>query len=493
MKPEEIAQELLRRRGEERCRYYVPNGTLEKYIKLIGEGRHFVYILSAGNGVGKTAGLMNIMANIAWPGINREWFMGPIFESWPFPKRGRIVSESKNMEETGAIDEEIKAWWPKGRYQGSKNGKQYTSLYTTDTGWMFDKMSYEQEPKEFESATLGLAGFDEPPPKPIFDATVARMRKGGIILMPESPICESAQAQRDVSWIYEELVDSQDKDTVIVYGDSEDACIEHGVRGHLKHENLERMWAKWSKDTLLARKSGRPMHFANSILGRSFVREVHIIEDTAEPPAGSQFGMTVDPADGKPYAIGWWWVDPRGHIVFDYEWPEEDWVRVVKSRPPLPRMEQYLPIFRKYEAGRRMEWRIMDRHFGNNRNIRTGRTLIEDWSQDFGIDFSLSYDCENEMETGILKTLDYLAFDRERPLNAMNIPCLYMKRRCRNIIKSVENWARKVDPNTFVAGPDTKSPYKDFCDVVRYTCMARPQVYISRPILHRQAVYAVGR
>ena len=508
LRPEQGNNELFRRQKDEKLRFFVPNGRQSEFIGLVGEGKHFIYILSAGNGIGKTALAINILGNIFWPGINfgcaekgsldkrpaGSWFQGTLFDSWPYPKRARIVTEAKNNDETGAIDQEIKHWWPKGRYRGIKGGKQYVSLYEIDNGWVMDKMSYEQEPKEFESSTLGLAIFDEPPPKPIFDATVARMRMGGIIIIPMTPIAESAQAQRDVSWIYEDLVDSKDKDTVILYGDSEDACKQHGVRGHLEHEHLERMWSKFSKDQLLARKSGRPMHFSNSIFGGSFDRQVHVIPDDTLPPPGSQFGMTTDPADGKPYALAWWWVDPRGHVVFDYEWPEDDWIKLVKSHPNLPDMKEYLPIFRKYEAGRHMEHRIMDRHFGNNRSVRTNRTLQEDWAEPpYNINFSLSYNMDNEVQTGILKVLEYLKYDKTKPLNGMNLPRVYAKERCKNIIKSLEKWSRKIDPNTFVAAPDPKSPYKDFCDVVRYTLMSNPEVYVRRSFAPKSQGYVLGR
>src|SRR3990167_6338759 len=59
----------------------------------------------------------------------------------------------------------------------SKAGRQFNALWKTDTGFSFDILSFEQDPKEFESKTLGWAWFDEPPPKAIFDATVARIRR----------------------------------------------------------------------------------------------------------------------------------------------------------------------------------------------------------------------------------------------------------------------------------------------------------------------------
>lgn len=477
--------EIARRKEEERCRYFVPHEGQRKAIQRVGEGKHLIYLISTGNWWGKTATVMNIAANVTW-GPQSKWFNYPIFEKWPYPKRGRIITESKNVDEIGAIDEEIRVWWPKNRYQGSKGGRQYISTYKTDTDWIWDKMTYEQDPKEFEASTIGIQIFDEPPPRPIFYAALSRMKRGAIFLI-------SMTSLAGAEWIFEEggLLDNED--VCVIYGDIEENCSTHGRGGVLEHANIEKMLSSQPKEEREARKTGKPLQMMNTIFGGLFVPEVHIIEDNIGPPAGSQFGMTADPADGKPYAIGWWWVDPRGHLVFDNCWPEEPWVKLLRDRKPLPKMEEYLPIFKQYEVGRRMEWRILDRHFGRNRNVLTGKTLIEDWRDLYGIEFEPSYDVENEMTMGIMKVNEYLRFDKDRPLNGMNLPRIYVKRRCKNIITSLEKWGRKVDPAKFVSVPDRDSPYKDFCDVVRYTCMKQPEVYVSRPFQQNTPGYVLGR
>lgn len=463
------------------------------FIRVVGEGKHFIFILSAGNGLGKTAGLMNIVANIVW-GPQNEWFKYPLYEAWPFPKRIRVVTEAKNVEEIGAIDQEIKRWWPLGKYKASKSGKNFFCLYEMDGRdgkWVMDKMSYEQDLTEFESSTLGCIIYDEPPPKAIFDAGVSRMREGGIIIVNMTPL-------GGAGWIFDELIDSHDHKTHIAYGSMEDACLEHGVRGHLKHENIQKMldyWEKADPDAIAARRDGKPLQTASSILGRYLNRDVHLLDDDVKCPVGSSFGYTVDPADGKPYAIGFWWVDPRGHIVFDDEWPKEDWLMLLKNKKPLPKMEDYARIFKEYEAGKPMEYRILDRHFGNNRNVLTGKTLSEDYADLYGIDFQDSYSCEKEMEVGIMKTIEYLQYDKTQPLTAMNVPRLYVKKRCKNIWKSLEKWSRKIDPEKYVPMPDRDSPWKDHVDVVRYTVMAHPEVGIYRPppTIDTTKKYIMGR
>jgi phage terminase large subunit-like protein len=480
-------EDYLRMKENEKIRFFVPNGKQEEMISLVGAGKHFVYILSAGNGVGKSAAVINILGNIVY-GPQNEWFRGKgLFDNWPYPKRARIVTESKNVEEIGAIDSEIKTWWPKGRYKSSKGGKQFVSLYETDTGWVIDKMSYEQDLKEFESSTLGLVIFDEPPPKSIFEATKWRMRKGGIILISMTPL-------EGAAWIFEEggLIDNED--SAIIYADIESNCREHGVRGVLEHAHIETMLKNASPAEIEARRNGKPLSIVNSIFGSSWSPEVHIIDDNVEPPPGSQFGMTVDPGEGKPYAITWWWVDPRGHIVIDHNWPEENWVTVLKRKDyQTLRMEEYLKIFKQYEQGKTMEWRIFDRHYGNTRDGRTGRSLIDDWNILYGIEFLQSYNCETEIEIGNKKVMEYLKFDKNQPINGMNVPRLYVKKRCRNVIMSLPKWPYKIDPESYISKPDRNSVYKDFCDCVRYTVMLKPEVSYVRKRTQNRDIYVLGR
>ncbi len=45
------AKELLRRKTDEKYRYFVPNGKLEEFLRGVGSGKHFGWCLSAGHGV----------------------------------------------------------------------------------------------------------------------------------------------------------------------------------------------------------------------------------------------------------------------------------------------------------------------------------------------------------------------------------------------------------------------------------------------------------
>lgn len=477
MNPDEMLANLARSQVEERCREFAPNGKQAEFIQAVGKCEKFVYLFVTANGVGKDCAAMNILANILWGPQNAHFKGLPLFEKWPFPEKHiRIVTESSLVTESGPIDKEIATWWPKGRYTSHKGGKQYITHYKTDTGFLVDKMTYEQEPEEFEGVNLGAVFFSEPPPERIFDRCISRLRRGGIVVIYMTPLMNGA-------WIQDRLLD--DKDTALVTADIEANCRQHGIRGVLNHEDLERMMRQWKPEEVEARVHGKFIHLSNVILGNSFNRQVHVVPDNLQPPAGSQWGMVVDPARGKPWAMGWFWVDPRGQIVFDSEYPLEDWT---KCRETNLTIHNYSDMIRIMEKDKVMNWRIIDRHFANARNDY-GTTLKQDLAEKFGLEFQDSYNCENEVEVGIQKMKDLLGFNRAMPIDSLNFPRILFKASCRNIIRSLERWDR--DPENLQ--PNKMSIYKDHFDLVRYASMAGMEVYMPSPSLPRRNIYAVGR
>lgn len=282
-KPVEIARELLEeeayRLTHEKFRYYEPNGKCEQFIEAIGYGDRFIVFMSAANGVGKTAAAANVVANILWGKDNTEnpWFNYDLFRKWPYPKRGRIVSEAANVKKN--VIPSLEDWFPLGRYTATKNGKDYMSQWETDTGFSFDIMTNDQDPKQFEGPTLGWIWFDEPPTEAIFKAGVSRLRKGGIMFITATPLNGSA-------WMYDEIVGKAGKK--VEMGDQkgiliehieagvEAACKEHGVRGHLEHSEIEKMIALYDEDDKQARIHGKFQHLTG-LRFKQFNRKIHVI------------------------------------------------------------------------------------------------------------------------------------------------------------------------------------------------------------------------
>jgi len=311
-----LREEEAFRIENEKFKFYEPNGKAEQFIRAVGQD-NFIVLFSAANGVGKTAAGANIVAHILWgKDSNNKYFDYPLFKNWPYPKRGRIASDPENLKIN--LIPTLEEWFPEGRYKTKKGGKQYESVWTTDNGWEFDIMSYEQKTKEFESATLGWAWFDEPPTEAIFKATVARMRKGGVIFISETPLY--------AAWLYDHIVANPDKDLaakgqrVYIEAEIKDACKQHGIRGHLEHDHIQRMIAEYSEDEKQARIYGKFQHLIG-LRFKAFSREIHVLKPFEIDYNNYTVYQALDPHPRTPDMVNWLAVNRKGQkFIVDELW-----------------------------------------------------------------------------------------------------------------------------------------------------------------------------
>jgi len=346
----ELKEEKVFRLQCEKFRYYEPNGKCEEFIKRVGEinpdtGKHnFIVLFSAANGVGKTCVSANIVANILWgKDSDNPYFNHPLFKNFPFPKKGRIISDPENLKAN--LIPTLKEWFPEGRYKARKAGKQYDSVWTTDTGWEFDIMSYEQDPKEFESATLGWIWFDEPPTESIFKASVSRLRKGGIIFISETPLY--------AAWLYDHIIANPDKDLatkgqrIYIEAGVEAACKQHGIRGHLEHDHIQRMIAEYSEDEQQARIHGKFQHLVG-LRFKQFSRTIHVVRPFEIRPRDFCVYHALDTHPRVNDAGVWIAVDVKGRkFIVDEFWEKctggtEEMAQRIKKKNELYRVERKL-------------------------------------------------------------------------------------------------------------------------------------------------------
>lgn len=453
----ELLDEIEARYKANGLKYFVPTGRQEEFIRGIGKGGILIGIFSGGNRAGKTETNINILGNIIW-GPQNKWFQHSIFQSWPFRRRARVCSNPKDLEEVGSIETAIKALWPKGKYTADKKGKTYNSLYKPDNGWVVDVMSYQQEVGEYESVGLGLCIFNEPPPQDIFNATVARMEAGGLILIGMTPLGEAA-------WMFDKLIENKDPKlgkVYIVYADIEDSCKEHGIRGYLEHQNIETILSFYDAEEKAARKSGKPLHLSSRIY-QMFSDAVHVIDDRVIPSYWPRIHI-CDPHDGIPFAMGWMAIDPDTGDCYIYdEFPDEPFESIRNTTLTYP---DYATIIRNHESRQDICKRLLDPNFGVKRYGNTGKTPQEELAE-LGIEFDV--DVEDNLEFGHGIVREYLKYDALRPLSSINKPKLFILRRCRNHWVSMLRYGRKPD-RTGEQRDNIRlvETYKHFCDVIRY-------------------------
>lgn len=444
--------ELERRKESERCAFYAPNQPVENVVRSIGTKRDLVHILSAANGVGKTTALVNVAANIIFGPQNR-FFDFPLFKEWPYPKRLRIISDPSQLKESGPIPTEIAKWWPKGKYEALKDGKQYPSLYRAGD-WMLEVMSYEQDPKEHEGQNLGAALFNEPPPRKLWTPTVSRLRNGGFIGIFMTALTEAG-------WVFDELVPRYPQN--VFYGDVEAACIEHGKNGHLYHADIEKMIAEYSPEEREARVSGRAMYLQGRVF-KTFTPNVHVLKETVRAPLHSTLYCVVDPHADKPFFAVWAWPQKNGDIIIVDEHPNEDFFKMHNCQWTI---QDYKKMYAEKEAGYNIK-RVIDRHFANSVSSVNKKTL-RDELQEIGLYFESSYTAaDEEIQTGVIKVREYLNYDTTKELTSINRPKLYVNPHCLNTIKAFQYWS--IDPKN----GKYKDDYKDPMDVIRYLIMADP-------------------
>lgn len=408
---------------------------------MVGEDKTFISLLCAANGVGKTAGGANLLAHILWGQSGNKWFDDkeflwvdqrdksihrrqaqklPLFEHWPYPKQGRIVSDPTTISQT--LIPELKKWFPKGRYQTSKSGKNYEYNWKTDTGHKFEVMTYDQSTKEFESATLGWTWFDEPPPLAIFKATVARMRKGGIIFITATPLTGSA-------WMYDHIInykgDKQGQRDYI-HADIESNCIKHGIRGILKHRDIERMIAEYDEEDMQARVHGK-FHHLIGLIFKEFDRKIHIIRPFKITKQDYMVIEGFDPHPRVPDALMWLAINRKG-LKF-----------VVDELYATMRTSELTEKIHKKEERYRIELRLIDPNaFNEDKHDEDPhyQTFAAELANDYDLLYEPATKNRKRADRRIKDALDYQMVGKEMIM----APELYIFNTCKRTIWELEHY-----------------------------------------------------
>lgn len=453
----QLARQVRQQLDDEPIRLFTPHGGQAEFLKQIEGG--FIVISGAGNGWGKSELMAAIFAAAMWPDLAPPCF-GTVFQNWQHPKRARIYSKPAELEDIGSLQTAISRWFPKGRYSKANGKYRYPSVYYADSGWILDLFSYERHESEAAGPNIGLQGFNEPPPEPLWKEAVARSRAGGYILGGFTSLLDNV-------WVVDGILNKADgKDIRVRYGSSCENCKQHGINGNLEHDKIMQVLAQFDQDEREARFTGKPLTLSGRIY-KAFDRNVHVAKEPIVPPgSGVTHFMVVDPAIGKPLACLWAFVGPDGVVNIYDEHPETTFQGAKDSNNDV---EWYANLFRAREQGRVIHTRILDRHFGNSRRTLGGKTLKQEFAEK-GIEFVDSYamDPAAEVETGIMAVKGYLNYDKSKKIDPLNCPRIIVSPTCHNTIAAFERWGRN---------PETGKPmeeYKDFMDDVRYLVKRNP-------------------
>lgn len=240
-----------------------------------------------------------------------------------------------------------------------------------------------------------------------------------------------------------------------------------------------------SRERVLMRAYGVPTRHRMSMFPK-FRDAVHVVPPGKVPKDGTVFHF-VDPGEGKTWAMLWIRFTPDGRGWVYREWPCQDeyiegvgypgaWAepdgKLQDGRPgPAQKacagfgFEDYKRIIEAAEKadGVTVSERWMDSRYGNTPTMTHEgvQTLIEQCSDRIGLDFLAT--SGQAISEGVAVINDWLSYNEERPVDALNSPRLYISDSCKNLIFSLKTWT----------GADGKrSGSKDFIDILRYIVLS---------------------
>ncbi len=340
-------------------------------------------ILLKGNRAGGSYGLVSIWSAIMF-GTRHRLFQGsPFGDEWPFRKATRLLSPIASLEDKGPLQTAMKELFPRGRFEQSKgSGHGYYSQGSTDTKWSFGMQTYDQTALQSAGANLGLVLMSEPPPASIFSENITRLSGNGMLIAEFTRLDMSAFIDEYVEAGALMLDGKKVGEIKVVTADIHDACREHSG-GHMAHSSIEATIAAWPAEEREARKTGKPLKLSGRIYPEwGDHNELEALPEwhQEELYAGRAVISTViDPADQKPWAVGYFATFQNNDVICVAEWPTFEFDSCKVS--PIHDIEEYRDQIIEMEAalGLPVRTRLIDPLFGNapgKGNVRTIRTML---------------------------------------------------------------------------------------------------------------------
>jgi hypothetical protein len=315
----------------------------------------------------------------------------PFGKFWPFPvKSARLLSTSETLGDTGPIQKAIKAVFPEGRYTQNRGvGKSYNSAMKCDdeSGFDMDTLSFGQDALSAAGSTKGLILASEPIPYPMWTECLTRLGGNGIFILEATQLDLAPFLEEMAEDAGGKVVDGIQYGTLkldgkavgeirVVRGDVEESCREHH-NGHQSHSAIEALIAGWPAAEREARRTGKPLHLSGRVWPlwgeANELKEFPDFHQECWDRGQVIISNVIDPADRRPWAIGYFATFPNDDVIQFAEWPPFDYVACRSS--PVVNVEDYRDILLQAEAaiGKPVTNRLIDGLFAAA--IKSGRGL----------------------------------------------------------------------------------------------------------------------
>ena len=211
----------------------------------------------------------------------------------------------------------------------------------------------------------------------------------------------------------------------VVEADIESNCIEHGIRGRLKHKDIERMIAEYDEEDKQARVHGKFQHLVG-IVFKNFNRKVHVIKPFTITKRDYIVIEALDPHPRNPDAVLWVAVDKNGTKFVVDELYES-----------LKTSELAYRINKKADRYR-LEMRLADPLAfveDKHQDDPTGQTLAARLYNDFDLEYFKATKNRRDADRRIKDALDYELKGEEMIVS----PELYIFDSCERTIWEIEH------------------------------------------------------
>jgi phage terminase large subunit-like protein len=435
------ATELMRRYNDEFIRWYKPCSEKHRSFHM---SNAFIRIAFGGNQSGKSImGLVELLYRACFK-------VHPLTkEVNPQPGKYRIFTTKFQIAEEHIIPL-LKKYVPKPVLINGSWEESYDSRYhilRLRNGTIIDILTYDQEASVAESVTLDGIWADEEMPERFFSGSLPRLvARQGKFWMTVTPLYNLTWAMK--YW------NNADKDVFVTKIGIHD-------NPHLAKDFVETLINQWPANERAARVSGEFLEFSG-IVYKELDSTVHLIHPS-KVESSWPVVMALDPHPRKASVITWAYVTPQEDVVFfdelEVKGTAQDIVNAILAKEGSHKGTTQLrlidPAADKQVSG-----------------IGSELTTLGEFQQ-AGMGFSLA----NNSDAGYNVVHEYLTWDKNFPISALNRPRCYVTTECPKTWAGMtglmwEEWTHGRDLRD--EKERVKDRKKDFPDCVRYTLAAKP-------------------
>lgn len=378
------------------------------------------------------------------------------------PIRARILIEEYRIHGAVIINK-LKSMANKGFVKKMyKNPQGYVVGFDCVNGSEVQILTHEQSSDTQEGWDGHVVWADEPPPKPHFIASVRGLiDHNGQYLNTMTPLKEP--------WISDEIFEENPQMWTVINLEEDNPYIDQTA--------LQQFFASVDPDQLEARKHGKFVHLVGAVY-HMFSKQRHVVPQQKIPDHWPRF-CVIDPHDRRPFAMGWYAVDPMDRIWVYDEYPNSMFHKITSTDL---KTSDFATIIRNKEGKNSIAKRIIDRRYGFRRQVQSGTTIQEELNE-YDLYFNPSYDdTQGGIEAGHIAVKGYLGRRDEEPR-------IFFMENCINHIYSMTH---------YIYDEKTGKPQehgKDFADLVRYLCKDTPNYdmwqddpskLLDKPIIDKQ-------